>query len=177
MYMLPLLVSALSVNLLHGYLLFSQRFERKETISEHAAKHRQTHMLYIIGHTIGAVGFSLFAKQFFYEKHHARLLMVFVIIGAIAEIIQAILPARGKYKKTHELFAYTMAFMVVVVGLLAPLQIPQDNLIKTVSLILGVTVGALIVVIHLVDRRYFWMLQMAGTIIFHIEMLVLFIAG
>jgi hypothetical protein len=172
-----LIISVLSVNLLHTYLLISQKTDRQETISEHAAKNRNTHLLYISGHFIGAFFFILFARKFFVINHHDDLIYGVAIFATIFECIQALVPARNKAEKYHEIFAYTMAAAVIVIGLLSAFMLPLSDLVRSVTITIAIIIPLLVLIALILGRRYFWIFQMTATILFHLEMLIVLIAA
>jgi hypothetical protein len=100
--------SGLIVNGVHGYLLWSQRDERKWSISVHAARDRRTYTIYLIGHLLAGLFFALFAYEFFVTIHDLQWLFWLSILGLMFEYIQAILPAKGKTNTTHAVTAYAM---------------------------------------------------------------------
>lgn len=100
--------SGLIVNGTHGYLLWSQRDERKWSISVHAARDKRTYGIYLIGHLSAGVFFAVFAYKFFVKIHDLEWLYWLSIVGLTFEYIQAFLPARGRTNSVHSFTAYAM---------------------------------------------------------------------
>ncbi len=170
---LLLMVSFLAANIMHGYLLYRQRDDRKPTISHHAAKSPRTQRFYVAGHIVAATSFYMFARTFFAGTPQATLLVAVATIGFVADIIQAIIPARGKIEKYHAFFAYIMAFSVIIIGVLAAFTIPQLPVAALVSKLLAMCLALSIPLSHIIEQRYFYRIQMASLLIFYIELFVI----
>jgi hypothetical protein len=171
--MLDLVISFLSVNLFHSYLLVSQKNDRKETISAHAASTKLSHYLYIAAHIIGGVFFLLFADRFFLHQHNNKLIFIIALIAAITECLQALIPYRNNHEKIHERFAYTMAFAVIIIGILAAFMIPMSDILTLICVVLALMVSSSMLFMHIVNPRFFWIIQMAATLLFYVEMFVI----
>ena len=122
-YLLYLLISIVCILGVHSYLLHSQRHERKWSISVHAAKHSKTLTIYLLGHIIGGGFFVLFAYSYFYALHDLKLLFLVACVAVFFEYLQACLPAKGKTNSPHELAAYIMWVLFIVVSLIAYFQL------------------------------------------------------
>lgn len=170
---LLLTVSFLAANIMHGYLLYRQRNDRKPTISHHAAKSPRTQCFYIAGHIVAATSFYMFARLFFTDTPQATLLIAVAAIGFMADIIQAFIPARGKIEKYHAFFAYTMAISVIIIGVLAAFTIPQSPTASILSRLLAVCLALSIPASRIIDFKYFYRIQMVSLLIFYIEMFVI----
>lgn len=171
---LLLTISFLAANVMHGYLLYRQRDDRKRTISHHAAKSPRTQRYYIAGHIVAATSFYLFAWSFFAATPYSLLLIIVSTIGFIADIIQACIPARGKVEKYHEFFAYVMAISVIIIGVLAAFTIPQQSFASGISRLLALGLMLSIPASHLIDGKYFYRIQMISLLIFYAEMFVIY---
>ena len=170
---LLLTVSFLAANVMHGYLLYRQRDDRKPTISHHAAKSPRTQLFYALGHIVAATSFYMFARKFFSGTPQAGALIVVSTIGYVADIIQAFIPARGKIEKYHEFFAYIMAFSVIIIAVLAAFTIPQAPLAAFVSKTLAGCLVLSIPASNIIEQRYFYRIQMVSLIIFYIGLYVI----
>lgn len=168
-----LTVSFLAANVMHGYLLYRQRNDRKSTISHHAAKSPRTQRFYVAGHIVAATSFYMFARTFFAGTPQATLLITVATIGLVADIIQAFIPARGKIEKYHAFFAYIMAFSVIIIGVLAAFTIPQSPLAALLSKLLAACLALSIPISHIIEQRYFYRVQMASLLIFYMELFVI----
>jgi hypothetical protein len=170
---LLLIVSFLAANVVHGYLLYSQRNDRKSTISHHAVKSPRTQRFYVAGHIVAAISFYMFARTYFAGTPQATLLITAATIGFVADIIQALIPARGKIEKYHAFFAYIMAFSVIIIGVAAAFTIPQSPPAAFVSKALAVCLALSIPVSHIIEQRHFYRVQMVSLLIFYIELFVI----
>jgi hypothetical protein len=170
-----LTVSFLAANIMHGYLLYRQRNDRKPTISHHAATSPRTQRFYVAGHIVAATSFYMFARLFFAGTPQATLLITAAKIGFVADIVQAFIPARGTIEKYHAFFAYIMAFSVIIIGALAAFTIPQSPVAGLVSKLLAICLALSIPISHIVEQRYFYRIQMASLLIFYIELFVIVI--
>ena len=128
-----LLLSALFVNGVHGYLLWSQRHERKWSISVHAARDRQTYLLYLFCHIFGGLFFLLFAIHLFLVLHNIKWLFALALLGIIFEYIQAVLPGKGATEKAHAIMAYGMFCTYLIVVLLSEIVLPMNTLFKIIT--------------------------------------------
>jgi|GEM_PF-3373991 len=168
-----LLISFSVANSMHFYLLYRQRHNRKSTISYHAAKSRRTHTWYIAGHIVASTTFYVFARRFFISTPQSEILMTIAAIGWIADIIQAIIPAKGKAEKYHEIFAYVMAVSVILMGLLAAFTIPQPQIAELASRTLALCLALSIPISLIVKRKYFYRVQMISLLVFYVEMFII----
>lgn len=170
---LPLFISFSVANSMHFYLLYRQRHNRKSTISYHAAKTRRTHNWYIAGHIVASTTFYIFARRFFISTPHSEILIALAAIGWISDIVQAIIPAKGKAEKYHEIFAYLMAMSVILIGMLAAFSIPQPQITELVSRTLALCLALSIPISLIIERKYFYRVQMISLLVFYVEMFVI----
>lgn len=126
--------SGILVNGTHGYLLWSQRNERKWSISSHAALDRRTYLIYLIGHLSAGTLFAIFSYRFFAGIHKAEWLFWLSLIGIAFEYAQALLPARGKTDKAHASAAYAMFVSYTIVVMLAMITLDLSNLTRVFAL-------------------------------------------
>lgn len=172
-----LTISCFTANFMHGSLLYRQRHNRRETISRHAAKSTQTYIFYILGHIVAASSFYLFARDFFAGTPQAHILITISAIGAVADVIQAFIPARGKIEKYHTFFACIMALSVITIGVLAAITLPLQPVIGTISKVLAVCLVLSIPTSVIIDGKYFYRIQMVSLIIFYAELFVIVLAA
>lgn len=105
---LLLVIAAVAVQGAHSYLLFSQRANRHWSISDHAVKNRQTHLIYFLGHFVGGGAWLLATHRIFAEP---RLHFIFWVSFAtvMLEWLQAAVPSKVGHKFSwHAVFAYAM---------------------------------------------------------------------
>ncbi len=167
---LVLLLSAgVIINGVHGYLLWSQRHERKWSISVHAVKNRQTYILYVVGHLLAGGLFLLFAKRFFLERYNERVLFGLVCSTYFFEIVQAVLPSRGRYERPHTIAAYIMWFSFVSAGLLSLSILPMEFWARAVAVLVYVPLLIMLYKAH-TDRKRFYYYQMTMVVLFYVSM-------
>ena len=128
------IASGVIINGVHGYLLWSQRDERKWSISMHAAKDRQTYIIYLIGHLLAGLFFALFAYKFFVTIHDLEWLFWLSILGLKFEYIQAILPASGRTNSIHAVTAYAMFISYAFVAVISMFVLPLSTVVQLVIL-------------------------------------------
>lgn len=175
--LLMLLVSFFAANSMHFYLLYRQRHDRKPTISHHAAKSTRTYFSYIAGHVVASTTFYIFALGFFVNTPQAEILITVATIGWVTDIIQALIPAKGRVEKYHEIAACIMAVSVIVIGVLAAFTIPQLPIASVISKLLAVCLALSIPVSRIIDFKYFYRIQMISLLIFYIEMFAIILGG
>lgn len=126
--------SGLIVNGTHGYLLWSQRNERKWSISVHAARDKRTYGIYLIGHLSAGVFFAVFAYKFFVKIHDLEWLYWLSIFGLSFEYIQALLPARGRTNSVHAVTAYAMFISYAFVAVFSFFVLDIGNIVRILVL-------------------------------------------
>ena len=169
-----LLGAFLVVNLLHLYLIISQRDARKGAISYYALKSRQTYWLFLAGHIVGAWFFYRFAELFFLQTYGLKVAYWFAVIGVTAEIVQAIIPAQGFWEKYHRFVAYIVAWTTVGMGFVCSLGLPLDTSVR----VAGYTLVAIVVLLMasanvFVKPKHFWILQMVAILVFYAQMFLM----
>lgn len=169
-----LITACVSVNILFIWLLISQRGERKDALSHHGAKSRWTYLIWVIGHSVGAAAFYLFAQSFFMGISHYRLIMILVVVGCTCEVIQALVPARNNLERYHNFFAYTMAWAVLAIGILASLFVPQQPWAKLTSTLLMMALSICPYLAHILNKQSLWKVQISSDIIFYAGMFVIY---
>lgn len=165
--------AVLVINVLHGYLLITQRDKRGLTISEHAAKNLSTHALYVLGHLVGGLFFLNFAYWLFVESNHNQWLFLLTVSGVTVEWLQAFVPARNKFEKYHVSLAILMSVLITVLGIISTVVLPVTPLRRAACLVIG---GLLIVsypVSLRLPRKYFWIIEMVNINLFYIQMLLI----
>lgn len=169
---LALILSAISTNGVHGYLLVSQQSKRKFTISEHAVLHRNTLLLYILGHFLGGAFFLVFAREFYLKSAHLPALFGLTLFTVAFEYIQAVLPARGKSTKIHTQTALVMWGSFITLGLLSIIFVPATLLQKLISTLLYT---GLVTMLYLGfrDRKRIYRYQMIMVSLFYAAIFIL----
>lgn len=167
-----LLSAGVVINGVHGYLLWSQRHERKWSISVHAIKNRQTYLLYVAGHLVAGGLFLIFAKKFFVERFDKPVLFGLVCSTYFFEIIQAILPSRGSFERPHTAAAYIMWFSFVSAGLLSIIILPINVFTRSIAVFIYVPLIVMLFKAR-TNRKKFYFYQMAMVVLFYASMAII----
>lgn len=171
-YLVPLILSGLVINVVHGYMLTSLKTHRKRTISEHAVLRKRAFVLYVIGHVLGGGLFLIFAKLYFLDLQNNSWLFGLTIFTLVFEYTQAVLPARGKTNTPHTITALIMWGSFITLGLLSIVVLPVPDYRKLLAslLYLGL-IGTLIYAFS--DKSRIYRHQMTMVILFYLSMIVL----
>lgn len=168
-----LLISFICTNFMHSYLLYIQRKDHKPTVSHHAVLSRNTHLLYMLGHFLGGLFFLIFSYQFFYGRHHEIILFVISVLAVSVEYAQAITPAKGKSEPLHNVFALSMAMLMIILLIAAPLLL-HVSIAKTIGVYLvGIGIPSAFTIGVLMKTKHYWIPQMVYFFVFYIAMLIL----
>jgi len=163
-----LVIAGLSVNGVHAYLLFTQ--ERRWSISEHGISGKKARSIYTIGHFIGVIFLFLFARQFYLEQYKSKLVFSVALLGAAFEILQAIVPAKGKYNIPHVILAYGMWLSYMATGFLGVSKLPLPHQAKLLATPLLLVIASLFVIAHLINRNNVWKVQMAMIMLYPVSL-------
>ena len=156
-----LFLSCICVNGMHGYLLWSQRSERKWSISVHAIKSRKDYALYIAGHTLGGLFYVLFAKEFFVNTHNIQGLFYLSLVTYFFEILQALLPSKGKYEMPHSIAALIMWLTFVAAGLISIFTLDITTIARILAIIFYIPLLVMLVrAIFNRNKLYFYQMSM-----------------
>ena len=167
-----MLISALIVNVTHGYLLVSQRDDRKSSISSHATHSKQTYVLYLIAHLLGGFFFIIFAYKFFVIDYNTSWIFVLAVVTVFFEYLQAFIPYKGKSELMHGMAAYGMWLFYLIVGYAAIINLPlrvETRLIALPFLICPIILG---IYANYHRQKMYW-LQMIIISSFCIGMLII----
>lgn len=171
-YLIPLALSALSTNGVHGYLLLSQKTKRKFTISEHAVLHSKSFVLYVLGHMFGGAFFLIFAKQYYLDVVNLGWLFGLTIFTVVFEYTQAFLPAKGKTNKLHTITALVMWTSFITLGLLSIIFVPAIAVRKVAATLVYTGLVASLLYASK-DRERMYRHQMIMVLLFYVSMFVL----
>ena len=152
-----MLLSGLIVNLTHGYLLWSQRHDRKWAISAHAANDTRSYITYLIAHLSSAFLYLLFANEVFVQKFDVHWLFVASIITVSFQILQAVIPSRGKTIVLHGVLAYGMWTSHLIVGYGALVSLPLSNTIRYLALPLLICPVLLGIYAYFNKQKMYWL--------------------
>ena len=129
-----LLFAGALVSVVHGYLVWHHRDNRRYSVSEHAMLTTRSHLLYFLSHVVCEVFFLLFSYRFLMQEH--RLLVPFYLISIFAglDFVQAALPSRGKTEKMHFAAAY-ISWLCYLLGGVWSLHVAEPFKILAVALL------------------------------------------
>lgn len=147
---------------------------RRQTISEHAALNQHTYGWYIAGHLVAATSFYLFSRLFFAPMPNGAVFMGIVTMSVLADLVQALIPARDNLEIHHTVLAYVMAFAILATCGLAAFTVPQQHAYALASQMLFVVLVICLFMSNILDRRYFWQVQMASIALVYVQMYVVF---
>ncbi len=170
--LLLLLVSFLGTNGTMYYILFRHRFDRKSSVSLHAAIDNHSHATFAIGHFIGGMLFLYIAYEYFYVDNESLLLLTLACLGVLAEQLQAFLPDRKDFKKIHKVAAASMAGFILLIVLTAPfiIKLGTAGLIAYIGLIALLCISGVYAVFN---RKKFYIIQMLFFTSFYLFLLIL----
>lgn len=167
-----LLVSFLGTNGTMYYILFKHRFDRKSSVSLHAAIDNHSHSIFATGHFIGGMAFLYFAYEYFYLENESVFLWILACLGVLAEQAQAFIPDRRGFGKIHKIAATSMSGFILLIVLAAPLIIKLGTgwLIAYIGLIVLLCISGIYAIFN---RHNLYKTQMLFFSAFHIFMLIL----
>jgi hypothetical protein len=171
-----LILAGLIINGTHLYLLWSQKDDRKWSISEHAARNSITYLLYVVGHIVGGFIFLVFAHQFYVEKFGIAWLFFICCFTYFFEVLQALLPAKGKTNIPHTIAAYIMWLSFLSAGILSLIYLPLTTTVNNICwLIMGLILAQLVYIHFRRDKLYFY--QVTMVVMFYAIMAILTITS
>lgn len=167
-----LLLSGIIVNGTHGYLLWSQRDERKWSLSVHAVKHKVSYVQYVLAHVIGGGIFLLFARELFMVRNDFDGLFYLAIFNYFFEVLQAVLPSKGRTEIPHTVAALIMWFAFLTIAIVATIVLPISLVFKLASAGTIIFLCLLLVrAFHDRQRLYYYQMTMIG--LFFVSMILL----
>lgn len=172
MYLILLTLSFLGTNGTMFYILFRNRFERKSSVSLHAAIDNSSHATFALGHFIGGLVFLYFAYRLFYLDNGSLPMMVVSCVGFFAEQVQALLPNKGRFVRIHTVAAVSMAasMTVLVFIALSVFKLDAKWLVAYVGLIALLCVSG---AYALFNKHKFYQTQMLFFSVFYLFLLIL----
>lgn len=144
-----LLIAGVPVSIAHAYLVWKHSDNRKYSVSEHAIIDRQSHTLYIATHVLTIIFYLLYSYQFFIVKHDLLLPHILNCIFAALDLVQAIIPSRGKTEKVHIAAAYTSWVCYVISGVVALASLTIAEPYKVFAILTMVPVIGMFVYMHI----------------------------
>lgn len=171
-YIMALLLSALFINGVHGWLLYSHRNNRKWSISEHAVLDKKSYFLYVLGHLLGGAFWLVFAKIYFVDTVHLDWLFALSIWVVGFEYLQALLPAKGKTNKLHTIAALIMWGSFISAGLLCIALLPVVIFQKYLASALYACLLSVLIYASS-HRQQIYKCQMIMVLLFYVSIFVL----
>jgi ABC-type Fe3+-siderophore transport system permease subunit len=168
-----LLASFILTNLLHGWLVLSQRGKNPASISYHSVKNRTTLLVYICGHLLSGALLWLLVNDLFGNEAQSHIILGVTSVAVLSEWLQALLPARGKTDKTHTVFATVMASSMALLVVLCTLFFAPNRCILAINLMLSAIVVSFFFFIRFPPKPGTWKLQFAGQIILYLQVFLL----
>lgn len=133
-YILPLVFSGAFISCVHGYLLISYRNNKRFSISEHAVLSRNAYVIFVIGHVICGGSFLVFAYRYYMNVIQISGLFYLSILIVIFEMLQAIIPAKGKTNRLHIIAALIMWPLFLTLGILTIIFAPAALIQKIIAM-------------------------------------------
>jgi 4-amino-4-deoxy-L-arabinose transferase-like glycosyltransferase len=173
---LYLLSSGLLVSVVHAFIIWHHRDNRRYSLSEHAILNKRSHVLYFATHLATEILYLAFSYQFFIVEHQLYLPHCVNIIFAVLDFVQAALPSRGKTEKIHFVAAYTSWLCYLSGGIIAivKLQVAQPYL--ALASVLLVPIVGMFVYMH-INRSKLYPYQLLIVPLFVVYMLMIVIGA
>jgi len=156
----------------HSYLLFSQKHDRKWSISDHAAVSARTHAVYFVCHLLGGIGWFV-GSYLVFDHTDFRYIFYISAAAAVFEVLQATFRSKqGRIWSLHSLFAYLMWVGCMVTILLGTIELHLASWQKIIASICLVPIIAMFIYMH-INRKQIYRLQYATIYFFFIGMITL----
>jgi hypothetical protein len=169
---LYILTAAVFAQGAHTYLLYSQRHERKWSLSRHAIVTPKSRLVYRIGSFLSGAA-MLAATNLMFDQPSTRFIFHIAIVTVILQWLQAIvLKDAEKIMSIHAFFAYFMWVEYILITGLSVFYLPTTSLQQWTAglLALATTIVFLYMSLH---RHGIWWLQYLSVYGFNIALLVL----
>ena len=115
---LYLLTGGTLISFAHFYLVWRNRGNIQDTLSENAVTDSKAHLIYFVTHLVTDIFFLLYSYQFFIVDHNLALPFIINIVFVVLDLVQGILPSRGKTKKIHITSAYISWICFLLSGII-----------------------------------------------------------
>lgn len=136
------------MSIVHTYLVWHHRANRKYSISEHAIIDRKSYFLYFAAHIVCDVLVLLYAHQFFIAEQNVATPFYLLVVFAVLDFVQAALPSRGKTEKIHFMAAYASWVCYLSAGLVALVQLQITAPYLPIALTLFVPILGMFAYMH-----------------------------
>lgn len=166
-----LLAAGVPVSIVHFYLVWHHRADRRYSISEHAILTRSSSLLYLVAHINCEIFYVLFSYQLFVIDHGVLFLFWLNIVFAVLDLVQAILPSRGKTEKLHISAAYISWCCYLLAGILALFALNVGGTYRAAAVALLIPILGMFVYMH-INRSILYPYQLAVVPMFVVYMLL-----
>lgn len=163
------IASFLLTGVLHGWLIIRQWGSNPATLSYHAVKSRLYYVLYVAGHLLNAILLWLFMNAFFGTPGLHGLVLILAVIAVTTEILQALIPSKGKLDAPHTFFAVMMASSMYLIGLVCTFLFAPNVFVLWINIIASIIVGGFFLKIKYPPKLGLWKLQYLGQLILYVQ--------
>jgi hypothetical protein len=154
-----LLIAGGLVSIVHAYLVWFHRDDRKQSLSEHVILTGRSHLIYFVSHVVCEILFILFSYQLYRVEHHLPVLFYLNMIFVVLDFVQAAIPARGKTEIIHMTAAYVSWCCYLISGTLALFKLNVMEPFAALSLVFLIPTLAMFLYVH-VRRKRLWFYQL-----------------
>lgn len=144
-----LLGAGLLVSVVHCYLVWRHRDDRRYSLSEHAMLSRSSRVIYFVSHLVCEVLYFAFSYQFFIIEHDLPVAHYLNVIFVILDFVQALLPSRGKTKKVHFISDYVSRVCYLLTGVVALVALQIAEPYKTLATLFLIPIVGMFVYMHI----------------------------
>lgn len=167
-----LVVPGIYISLVHIYIIWRHRHNRKYSISEHAILDRASHSLYITSHLAIDVLIVIYSYRFFASENNLLVPHYLIAVFAVFDAAQALLPSKGKTEKLHFGTAYISWASYLLCGILALFMLPLSTVTIAVATAILVPILAMFFYMH-INRSKLYPYQLLIVPLFVLYMSVL----
>lgn len=176
MTLLLLILAGSLISFTHFYIVYSNKENRKYSISEKAIASPQIHRLYMTAHITCNVLFAIYSYRFFILEQDLIVPFLLNMNFVLFNTLQAILPSAGKTEKMHYITAYVSWVSYLLSGALALFLLPLSISYFLLGLALLIPTLGLFIYIHF-NRTKLYPYQLAIVPLFVVYMVVITIGA
>jgi hypothetical protein len=154
-----LLIAGGLVSIVHAYLIWLHRANRKWSLSEHVILSKKSRLIYFVSHLTCEILFTLFSYKFYILEHNLPVLFYLNIVFAILDFVQAALPSRGKTELIHTTAAYISWCCYLISGTLALIMLNVAQPFAAISLFFLIPTLGMFLYVHF-KRERLWFYQL-----------------
>lgn len=167
-----LLIAGVQVSLVHFYLVWSHKDNRRYSISEHAILDKSSHRLYIASHLVCDVFFLLYSYYFFVSEQNLSYLLSFAVVFAVLDAFQAIVPSGGRTEKLHFVIAYISWVSFIALGVAAFFLLSLSTATQVIAGTILLPILGLFIYMH-INRTKLYPYQLALVPLYVLYMSIL----